>query len=100
MMQQDQSHLAERLLERVRAARRLFLAQDGTRTSDGAAILDDLEMFCHANATTHVFDEQGRSDPLAAAQLEGRRQVWMRLISYVEIGDDELASIADLWRDE
>ncbi len=99
-MQQDQSHLAEQLLERVRAARRLFLADDGTRTSDAAAILDDLEMFCHANATTHVFDEQGRSDPLAAAQLEGRRQVWLRLISYVEIADDELAAIADLWRDE
>jgi hypothetical protein len=99
-MQQDQSLLANQLLDRVRAARRLFLADDGTRTSDGAAILDDLEMFCHAHATTHVFDEQGRSDPLAAAQLEGRRQVWLRLSSYVEIGDDELAEIADLWRDE
>ena len=78
----------------------MFLAQDGTRTSDGDLLLSDLERFCHAQATTHVFDEQGRSDPLASAQLEGRRQVWLRLVSYVEMRDEELAAIADLWRNE
>jgi len=37
-------------------------------------VLDDLAYFCHANSTVHVI-----GDPYGTAQLEGRRQVWLRI---------------------
>ncbi len=49
-------------------------------------VLDDLARFCHANATTHV-----EGDSHGTAQLEGRRQVWLRIQGYrdLEAGLDE-----------
>lgn len=56
---------------------------------DGHAVLADLSRFCHAYATTHC-----NGDTHGTAQLEGRRQVWLRLTRYLNMTDAELADLA------
>ena len=77
--------LLERLLQAVpfpsvhawRA--RQYRAAFGTEA--GKLVLGDLARFCHAYSST--YDD----DPRAAAALEGRRQVWLRIQDY--LGTDE-----------
>ena len=38
--------------------------------------------------------------PLAGASSRDVARYWLRPISYVEMSDEELAAIADLWRNE
>ena len=55
------------------------------QNADQAAVLADLERFCHANSTTHV-----EGDSHGTAQLEGRRQVWLRIQGYRNLSDAEI----------
>jgi sigma54-dependent transcription regulator len=77
-----------------RPARRGWLAffvsrraayQEVFRGAARAVVLADLAQFCHAQATTHVI-----GDTHGSAQLEGRRQVWLRIRGYLALSDDEL----------
>ncbi len=52
-------------------------------------VLDDLSRFCHANKTVHVV-----GDTHGTAQLEGRRQVWLRIQQALNLSDDKLQEIA------
>ncbi len=74
------------ILARSQAYKSIF---DGERAT---AVLDDLARFCHANSTTHV-----ESDSHGTAQLEGRRQVWLRIQGYRNLvpSTDELAIEAE-----
>lgn len=61
----------------------LAKAQAYKETFDGErakAVLDDLARFCHANSTTHV-----EGDSHGTSQLEGRRQVWLRIQGYRDL---------------
>ena len=53
-------------------------------------VLQDLERFCHANATTHV-----EGDSHGTAQLEGRRQVWLRIQGYRQLSDQQVSELAE-----
>lgn len=53
-----------------------------------AIVLADLARFCHANATTHVI-----GDTHGSAQLEGRRQVWLRIRQMVNLTDEEFQTM-------
>ena len=85
----------EEVLDMARALRAMFLGDDGKPHTDGALVLQDLMLFCHARTTTHCFDQVDRIDPLASAQIEGRRQVWLRLVEYLFSNDEDLAAVAD-----
>ena len=50
-----------------------------------AIVLADLAKFCHAQDTTHVV-----GDSHGSAQLEGRRQVWLRIQSYLGLTDEQI----------
>ena len=71
--------MREELLVRSRAYRQTF------EGADAEAVLADLERFCHANSTTHV-----EGDSHGTAQLEGRRQVWLRIQGYRNLSDAEI----------
>jgi hypothetical protein len=61
----------------------LAKAQAYKETFDGErakAVLDDLARLCHANSTTHV-----EGDSHGTSQLEGRRQVWLRIQGYRDL---------------
>ena len=71
--------MREELLARRHAYKRTF---DG---SNAKKILEYLERFCHANSTTHV-----EGDSHGTAQLEGRRQVWLRIQGYLNLRDSQV----------
>lgn len=48
------------------------------KTVDGEAILRDLALFCHAAA------------PCSGDREEGRRDVWLRIRSFLDLTDEEL----------
>ncbi len=50
----------------------------------GEEVLADLAKFCRANVST------GHADTHIAARLDGRREVWLRIQSYLQLSDDEL----------
>ena len=71
--------MRDELLARSRAYKQLF---DG---ADSEKVLEDLKRFCHASSTTHV-----EGDSHGTAQLEGRRQVWLRIQGYRNLSDSQI----------
>ena len=51
---------------------------------DGEIILKDLARFCRANKSTF------NPDPYLAARLDGRREVWLRIMDHVRLNEDQL----------
>lgn len=51
-------------------------------------VLGDLAGFCHANNATFVINDPGGR---ASAQLDGKRQVWLRINGYVGLSHQEIA---------
>ncbi len=60
-----------------------------SRGVSGKVILQDLATFCHAYRTVHVI-----GDTHGTAQLEGRRQVWLRIQEALRLTDEKLQEIA------
>jgi len=77
---------------RIMAWRGMMLGDDDTPHRDAIVVLRDLRDFCHGSSTTAVDDVSGRRDPLAMAELEGRRQVWLRITMALFLKDESLAS--------
>lgn len=83
--------LRERALLAVRGRsyyREVFQQRSGPEGALSAAcaiVLADLAKFCHAQDTTHVV-----GDAHGSAQLEGRRQVWLRIQSYLGLTDEQV----------
>lgn len=50
-------------------------------------MLSDLAKFCRANDTTF------HPDPHIRCQLDGRREVWLRIQNHLKLTDDELFEI-------
>jgi len=71
--------LRDRILRKHGAYVRTFAGQDG------AIVLADLARFCHAQKTTHI-----PGDPYGSAQLEGRRQVLLRIVETTGMSDAEM----------
>ncbi len=51
-------------------------------------VLADLRRFCHADTTTHVV-----GDTHGSAQLEGRRQVWLRIQMNLNASEAEVSAM-------
>lgn len=69
------------LMARRHAYRQTFKSEHGQR------VLEDLSLFCRAAETT--FHE----DPRAHALLEGRREVWLRVLHHLQLSPDQLFQI-------
>lgn len=50
----------------------------------GEEVLVDLARFCRAHQST------AHTDPVMAARLDGRREVWLRIQSHLRLSDEEL----------
>lgn len=68
------------LFKRQRAYVEVF----STESPQGEAVLKDLAKFCRANDTTF------HPDPRVQAQLEGRREVWLRICHHIKLDPDQL----------
>jgi hypothetical protein len=57
----------------------------GGRASD--VVLADLARFCRAHCSTF------HPDPHVAARLDGRREVWLRIVEHLNLSSDELIAL-------
>lgn len=78
--------LADQMLNHLRLRRKrayvaVFTGDDGAITPAGQIVLGDMRDFCRAAQST--FDP----DPRTHALLEGRREVWLRLIGHLHISE-------------
>lgn len=74
------------LAERIRALLRRRQAAYQTLFAGpvGELVLSDLAKFCRAYTTTF------HADPRVAAQLDGRREVFLRIQKYLNLTDDQV----------
>jgi hypothetical protein len=92
--------MTRRIFRRRQAYRALF--QPGGQLSTAANIvLTDLRGFCRATvSTTVVSPSTGSVDPIASAQAEGRREVWLRITQHLHISDEDLYGLVERRDDE
>jgi 5-hydroxyisourate hydrolase-like protein (transthyretin family) len=57
-------------------------------------VLADLARFCRANESTF------NPDPRLAANLDGRREVWLRIQQHLNMTDDELYKLNDVYEED
>ncbi len=53
----------------------------------GEAVLKDLSRFCRANESCF------HPDPRVHAVMEGRREVWLRILEHLKLTEDQLLQI-------
>jgi hypothetical protein len=76
--------------------REVFGAPDAEPTRAQAAVIQDLRKFCYADARTAQHARDGSIDPLAMALLEGRREVILRILRYLNLSDRALERIEQM----
>lgn len=52
-------------------------------------VLIDLARFCRANESTAAFDRHGAYDTHASARLDGRREVFLRIMQHLGLTADQ-----------
>lgn len=88
--------LFDRILNRKRCYRRVFLDGDGNLGPDAAVVMADLKKFCRASSSTAMVSPISKSiDPLAMAMAEGRREVWNRIQAHLHIDDKVITQLKD-----
>lgn len=93
--------LIDRILNRKRCYRRVFLDGDGNLGPDAAVVMADLKKFCRASSSTAMVSPISKSiDPMAMAMAEGRREVWNRLMAHLHIDDKVIAQLKDDYETE
>lgn len=78
-----------RALRQSGAVKDLFL-DDGRLKRNGEAMLADLRDFCFAEASTF------HKDPQVMAAREGRRQVWLRIIGFLNMDDSQVQKMMEI----
>lgn len=93
--------LFDRILNRKRCYRRVFLDGDGNLGPDAAVVMADLKKFCRASSSTAMVSPISKSiDPLAMAMAEGRREVWNRIQAHLHIDDKVITQLKDDYETE
>lgn len=79
-------------LERIKATEAAYrdIFRDSVRSRD---VLRDLADFCYAHTELPCLSKAGHLDPMAMAVAEGRRQVWVRIASMVNIDTEALMTM-------
>ena len=72
-------------LDFLRLRRQSYMLTFGN--DHGKRVLADLAKFCRANETTF------HTDPRMHAELEGRREVWLRIMNHLNYGPEKLLEI-------
>lgn len=88
--------LLDRLLNRRRSYRRLFLADDGEPNEAARVVLADLKKYCRADRPSFTVARDGRSDPYATAFAEGRRDVWNRIQAQLHLPERVIRELEDV----
>jgi hypothetical protein len=78
------------LRKRFNAYRSLFKGDNGKLNADAETVLADLKKFCRADRSTHVV-----GDPYASALAEGRREVFLRLCSFLHLSEKDFFPLTE-----
>lgn len=65
----------------------------GRINPSGERVLKDLAHFCRSNQPSVMWDDHGRIDPLAMARMDGRREVWQRMLQFLYIDEKVLTNL-------
>lgn len=85
--------LITKLFNRRAAYVTCFKDGDDVSTA-GRRVLADLAKFCRAyDTTTQVSPVTRQVDPIASAQAEGRREVYLRIMWHLKLTDDQLMTL-------
>lgn len=77
-------------LELTRAAKRLFLSDDGKLKPDAELVLGELVSFCYCLRPTIQVNKDGATDVPKTFLAEGRREVALRFFQRLNINVDQL----------
>ncbi len=81
----------QRTIFRKRQAYRAIFEPSGQLSPAAQIVLTDLRRFCRATVSTTVVSMvTQRVDPIASAQAEGRREVWLRIMQHLHVSDADL----------
>lgn len=78
------------LRKRFDAYKRVFRGDNGNLTRDAETVIADLKKFCRADRSTHV-----PGDPYSSALAEGRREVFLRLCSFLHLTEKDFFPITE-----
>lgn len=70
----------------------LFVGQDGKVHRAGEILLSDLRGFAFGGPQATVFS----SDPLMMARREGRREVFLRIVNYLNLDEDVVLQMMEI----
>ncbi len=76
------------ILKRRRTAYQAIFLDDHNLKKQADVILDDLARFCHFY-TPHA--ASGSVDPYAIGVGEGRREVFLRILAFIKMSEEQLA---------
>lgn len=69
----------------------LFLGPDGRVHRGGRIVLADLREFCRADQPTNF-----STNAMVMARREGRREVWERIVNYLNLDEHEVRKLMEL----
>ena len=85
-----------RLMFRRRQAYRALFGAGNDLSPASRIVLSDLRKFCRATTSTTVVSQLTQKvDPIASAQAEGRREVWLRIMHHLHVSDADLYRLND-----
>lgn len=80
---------ANRRLRKGSAYKECLQGQGGKLHEAGEIVMEDLARFCYGTKTTAIATANG-IDPIASAQAEGRRQVYLRILAHLNMSDSAI----------
>jgi len=78
------------LLRRRNAYRTVFEDKDGKMKIHAEVVLADLSRFCGYQKSSVRATPTGKIDPLEIAMREGRREVFLRILSHLHSTDEDI----------
>ena len=79
-----------------RAFKRLFLDGEGKLTPDGELFVQRMAQFCRAHRSTTIVSPASKSvDVPASFQAEGRREVYLWLMSHLHVNESDLFRLTE-----
>jgi len=85
----------ERIVKRKSHYRAVFNPGQSTDV-----VLADLKRFCKGMGTPLMISSGNVADPFATAVAIGRQEVWLRIISHLNIDDSHLLNLKEEAQDE
>jgi hypothetical protein len=78
-----------RRYNKAKAYKNVFMP-NGVLTKDAEIVLKDLKKFCNINRPILIFSPVTRTvDPLANSYAEGKREVGLRVLNYLNIDESD-----------